>query len=107
MFNQHWHLVPFIRSHISILICSRCWPELAVWHTSINDISTSVYLVFHVSQIKRSITSGVLVFASLPFDLELPRVLVAILQCRFISDGPGLVEQDLIKWYDWPEDMAT
>lgn len=69
--------------------------------------SLSVHPVFHVSQLKKAVTSGVQVSASFPIDINLPRVPEAILQRRIVSDGTGSVEQGLINWADWPEDMAT
>lgn len=63
--------------------------------------------MFHVSQLKPALLPGNTVSSDLPIDIDLPRVLAAILQHRVVHAGANQVEQVLIQWSDWPSDMAT
>ena len=69
--------------------------------------SSSIHPVFHVSQLKPALTATAPVSASLPTDIATPRVPEKILQKRFINKGISPVQQVLVKWSDWPEDLAT
>jgi hypothetical protein len=69
--------------------------------------SSSVHPVFHVSLLKPVVLPGLPVSSDLPSDIELPRVPLSILQRRLVSDGTNQVDQVLVRWSDWPIDMAT
>jgi hypothetical protein len=69
--------------------------------------SSSIHPVFHVSQLKPTVLHGLPVSSDLPSDIELPRVPLSILQRRLVSDGTNQVDQVLVRWSDWPIDMAT
>lgn len=69
--------------------------------------SSAIHPIFHVSQLKKAVLPATLVSPTLPNDIELPRIPVAILQRRTLSAGIGAVEQGLVQWSDWPIEMAT
>jgi len=64
---------------------------------------SAVHPTFHVSQLKKAVLPNTQVSPILPADVELPRVPAAILQRRQTSTG----EQVLVRWSDWPLEMAT
>lgn len=69
--------------------------------------STTIHLVFHVSQLKAIVLPHIQVSPSLPADIELPHVPMEILQRRVIPTANDSVEQGLILWSGWSSDMAT
>jgi hypothetical protein len=69
--------------------------------------SSSIHPVFHVSQLKKCNTEVCQVSPSLPSDVDLPRVPERVLQSKLVSRGDRSVQQLLIKWSGWPEDLAT
>jgi hypothetical protein len=69
--------------------------------------SSSIHPVFHVSQLKKCNTEVCQDSSPLPSDVDLPRVPERVLQSKLVSRGDRSVQQLLIKWSDWPEDLAT
>jgi hypothetical protein len=69
--------------------------------------SATIHPVFHVSQLKQALPPYTQVVYVFPSDIELPRVPEVILQKRLITRGVTAVPQVLVKWSQWPEDMAT
>jgi hypothetical protein len=60
--------------------------------------SSSVHPIFHVSQLKQLVGSGVQVTHPLPSELSSLQVSKLVLQRRIISRGVAIVPQVLIKW---------
>jgi hypothetical protein len=57
----------------------------------VNLLSTTIHLVFHVSQLKKEVGVDSLISSSLPTDLSAWQVLEIVLQCRMVSRGVGSV----------------
>jgi hypothetical protein len=69
--------------------------------------SSSIHPVFHVSQLKKAVSNTIQVSPLPPDDLDLPRVPDIILQKRLVTKGVRPVQQVLVKWSNWSEDLAT
>jgi hypothetical protein len=68
---------------------------------------TSIHPVFHVSLLKKAVGSQVQVSPTLPpfsDPLQWPE---SILQRRKVATDNGEVTQVLVKWSEWPEELAT
>lgn len=68
--------------------------------------SSSIHPVFHVSQLKLAVSPDQ-VIPTLPPEFDCPRVPEAVLQRRGIMRDNTKVQQVLIKWSNWPKEMAT
>lgn len=68
--------------------------------------SSSIHPVFHVSQLKLAVSPDQVV-PTLPPEFDYPRIPEAILQRRGIMRDNSQVQQVLIKWSNWPKEMAT
>jgi hypothetical protein len=69
--------------------------------------SSSVHLVFHVSQLKKVVSSNTVVNHTLLDCTMLYQVLEAILDTRVIRRGVADVAQVLIKWSNMEKELAT
>ncbi|XP_066365004.1 uncharacterized protein [Miscanthus floridulus] len=69
--------------------------------------SSSVHLVFHVSQLKKSVGARHSVTAAPPSDTMLWSVPERILQNRSVTKGTRSIAQGLIKWSNLPVSLAT
>jgi hypothetical protein len=67
---------------------------------------TSIHPVFHVSQLKKFMDNEFLA-TPLPSDIDLLRVPEEILQTKMVLRGMQPIQQALIKWSDWPAELAT
>jgi hypothetical protein len=66
-----------------------------------------VHPIFHVSQLKQPVGSGVQVTQPLPSELSSLQVPKLVLQRRIISWGVAIVPQVLIKWSGAPVTLAA
>ncbi|CAO2169811.1 unnamed protein product [Urochloa humidicola] len=69
--------------------------------------SSSIHPVFHVSQLKAAPPSDNQVLPIVPSDIDLPRIPEMVLHRRMITRGLKPVKQILVKWSNWPLEMAT
>ena len=69
--------------------------------------SSSVDLVFHVSQLKKAVSARHSVTAVPPLDDVLWSVPERVLQQRTITNGTHSILQGLIKWSNLPMPLAT
>jgi hypothetical protein len=69
--------------------------------------SSSVHLVFHVSQLKKDVGAHHMVEKSLPPSSIRWSVPEKIMQRRSIIKGSSSVRQGLIKWSQLPPSMST
>jgi hypothetical protein len=60
-------------------------------------LTSSIHLVFHVSQLKKAVGSHTFVF-------QVPE---RVMQRKLVSCGLRTIVQALIKWSSWPESLAT
>lgn len=68
---------------------------------------TSIHPVFHVSLLKKAVGSQVQVSPTLPPFSDPLQWLESILQRRKVATNNGEVTQVLVKWSEWPEELAT
>jgi hypothetical protein len=68
---------------------------------------SSLHPVFHVSQLKRFVSSNRPVSSSLPDALPEFQVPERILQCRIVSRGIHSVVQVMVQWSASPASLAT
>jgi hypothetical protein len=66
-----------------------------------------VHLVFHVSQLKKTIGASNQVTTTLPSDFALRLTPKQVLQTRSVRRGNQAVQQVLIKWNKLPSTLAT
>uniref|UniRef100_J3NB79 Integrase catalytic domain-containing protein n=1 Tax=Oryza brachyantha TaxID=4533 RepID=J3NB79_ORYBR len=69
--------------------------------------TSSVHPAFHVSQLKRAVSSGAPVCPAIPSTWGDQQVPVQVLDTRHQSRGSGLVKQLLIQWDNLPASFAT
>lgn len=68
--------------------------------------SSSIHPMFHVSQLKLDVTPDK-VISSLPQEFDRPRVPEVVLHSRTVERNGSEVQQVLIKWSNWPDELAT
>lgn len=69
--------------------------------------SSSIHIVFHVSQLKKTVAAHHSVTAIPPSTIAQWSVPEKILQCHIIRKGTSSIMQGLIKWSTMPESLAT
>jgi len=69
--------------------------------------TAAIHDVFHVSQLKKAVSSSAQVSPSPPDPTDSLQVPERILSKRMVSKGVRSVQQALIKWSSWPDSMAT
>jgi hypothetical protein len=69
--------------------------------------SSSTHPVFHISQLKQTVSDTTEVIPVIPSDVDHHRVPQKILQKRMVTKGVKPVQQVLIQWSGWPLEMAT
>lgn len=68
--------------------------------------SSSIYPVFHVFQLKLAVTLNT-VISSLSSEFDWPRIPELVLQNRVLERNGNQVQQVLVKWSNWTEELAT
>jgi hypothetical protein len=69
--------------------------------------SSSIHPVFHVSQLKKAVGTGVQVSDSLLDEMSQLQLPEKILDCHLVNQGVKTVQQVLVKWSSTDESMAT
>src|SRR5688572_14035148 len=69
--------------------------------------SSSIHLIFHVSQLKSVVGQKHTVVPSLPTDIDGLQVHVQVLARRLIQCGGALVPQVKVAWSGWDHSLVT
>lgn len=69
--------------------------------------SSTVHLVFHVSQLKSAVGHNHVLVPQLPTDVLAVQVPVQILQRRMVDHGGELIAQVKVRWSGMLEELAT
>lgn len=68
---------------------------------------SNIHPVFHVSLLKKAVSSDTQVSSDLPDFTAQSQVPVKVLQRRLVSKPTGVASQVLIQWSAWPPELAT
>ena len=69
--------------------------------------TAAIHDVFHMSQLKKAVSSSAQVSPTPPDPTDSLQVPECVLSKRMVSKGVRSVQQALIKWSSWPDSMAT